>query len=211
MSALYFANLNNDNPSAATEASQDYADLCETHWDAIIVGGGMVGATVALGLSKENFKVLLLENHQPEIEWNGNLPFQTRVSALTRASENILKNLGAWQGILNRRLHPFTAMHVWDEVTEGEVHFSADEIGEANLGYVVENKLVQSALWEVIQNDSQVTCALGFNVLDLSFEQQFASVVLDGVGELNTQLIVGADGAQSKTMGFAEIELENHE
>ncbi|MBD3610856.1 MAG: FAD-dependent oxidoreductase, partial [Hydrogenovibrio crunogenus] len=115
-----------------TDSAHSNSTLESKVWDVVVVGGGMVGATVALGLAQKGFDVLMLERQSPELHWDKNLPMQTRVSALTRASENILKNLGAWQGIQKRRYHAFTDMHVWESISEAQVHFSSKEIDEPN-------------------------------------------------------------------------------
>ncbi len=185
--------------------------LTQTHWDVIVVGGGMVGATIALGLGQKNFKVLLLENNKPHLIWDENLPYQTRVSALTRASENILKNLGAWQGIKSRRLHPFKSMHVWDDFSEGEVHFSAAEMSEPNLGYVIENQVIQESLWEKIQNQENITSVFGLKIIELNLQKDQATLIIADIGEVNTKLVVAADGANSKIRQLAAIELITHD
>lgn len=180
-------------------------------WDVIVVGGGMVGAALALGLGQQNFKVLVLERQLPELSWDPETPYQTRVSALNRASENILKNLGAWAGFERRRYHPFTAMHVWDEITPAQVHFSAKDMGEPNLGYIVENRLVQAALWESMTELSNVSVLLDaqLNKLDLQSEQ--ACLYLQDGNKLKADLIVAADGAMSQVRQLANIGLETHD
>lgn len=190
---------------------KDDVKLISQQWDAIIVGGGMVGAAVAVGFAQQGLEVLLLEKQPVATEWDPNSEYQMRVSALTRASEKILSNLGAWQGILNRRYHPFTAMHVWDEVTPGEVHFSASDMNEDNLGYTVENHLIQQALWEKMQTFDEISVLYGAELSALELNDDHGSVELKDVGALRTELVVGADGAFSKTRGLAHIGLDTHD
>jgi len=186
-------------------------DAASQQWDVIVVGGGMVGAALAVGLGKENFKVLVLERQAPDLDWNPNSAYQSRVSALTRASENILKNLGAWPGIERRRYHPFTAMHVWDEVSPAEMHFSAEDMGEPNLGYTVENKLVQAAIWEPMIELANVKVLIGENIENLDLKSEQACLLLEGGFELNADLVVAADGAMSQVRQLANIGLETHD
>lgn len=187
------------------------SSLTDFVWDAIVVGGGMVGSATALGLGQQGMRVLLLEKKPVDISWTGNLPYQVRVSALTRASEKILKNLGAWQGIENRRLHPFTAMHVWDEITPGEVHFSATDMHEPNLGYTVENDVIQAALWEQVIACEEITTLIDVNIEHLDFENDQAWLSVEDIGVLKTQLVVGADGAFSRIRQLANIGLDTHD
>ncbi|GKT12152.1 MAG: 2-polyprenylphenol 6-hydroxylase [Thiomicrorhabdus sp.] len=185
--------------------------LTSITWDAIVVGGGMVGASVALGLGQQGMRVLLLERQAVEMAWHENEPYQVRVSALTRASEKILRNLGAWKGVEARRYHPFTAMHVWDEITAGEVHFSAQDMGEPNLGYTVENKVIQAALWEQVEACEHIEVLLNHPVINLAFENEQGGLDIEGIGKVHTTLLVGADGAMSQIRQLAFIGLETHD
>ncbi|NPA71659.1 MAG: ubiquinone biosynthesis protein [Gammaproteobacteria bacterium] len=200
-------------PSSGTseKAAKTQSTLTETVWDAIIVGGGMVGATVALGLGQQGMRVLLLEKQAVSLAWEKDGPYQVRVSALTRASERILRNLDAWQGIEARRFHPFTAMRVWDEVAPGEVHFSAEEMGEPNLGYTVENSVIQAALWTQVEACEQVEVVLNAEIESLDFANNQAWLTLKEIGQLQTELLVGADGAMSQVRQLAHIGLDSHD
>ena len=196
---------------AISQSFQLLAAEAEGGWDVIIIGGGMVGATAALGLAEQNFKVLLLEQFEPDLAWSDQQPFQVRVSALTRASENILKALGVWQGIESRRCHAFTDMHVWESISDAQVHFSAADIHQPNLGHVVENAVIQAALWERLLKHPLVTLCIGEQVVDLKLTSKWAEVVLKSGGTLKSRLVVGADGAASKTRQLAGIELTSHD
>lgn len=190
---------------------QNSESLTTTHWDAIVVGGGMVGAATALGLAQNGFEVLVLEKSPIDLSWRQDMPYETRVSALTRASEKILKNLGAWQGIEQRRLHPFTAMHVWDEVSSAEMHFAAQDMQEENLGHIVENRVIQAALWEQMQSCQNIAVLYNTHLHKLNLESAAARLILEDVGELSTELLIAADGAFSKTRELAAIGLETHD
>ena len=193
------------------EGHPDVTDSEEASWDVIIVGGGMVGATAALGLAEQNFKVLLIEQYEPNLSWSDQQPYQVRVSALTRASENILKALGVWPGIEARRCHAFTDMHVWEATSSAEVHFAAADIHQPNLGHVVENTVIQAALWEQLLGHPQVTIRIGEEVVDINLTTLWAELVLSGGERLKTRLVVGADGAASKTRQLAGITLTTHD
>lgn len=80
--------MNNDLDSALESAiSINATEFTSKVWDVVIVGGGMVGATVALGLGQQGMSVLLLEKQAIDTSWQADSPYQVRVSALTRASE----------------------------------------------------------------------------------------------------------------------------
>jgi 2-octaprenylphenol hydroxylase len=154
---------------------------------------------------------LLLEKKAINTQWSTTQAYQPRVSALTRASENILRNLGAWNGIEARRCHAFLAMHVWDEASVGDVHFAACDIGENNLGHIVENDVVQAALWEQIEACPLVQVMIGHALESLEFKNDQAWLTLADVGVVSTALVVGADGAFSRVRELAHIGLDTHD
>ena len=110
-------------------------------FDVVIVGAGMVGASLACGLVDAGFKVALIESEalNPAQDW---LPGQVdaRVSALSLASENLLRNLEVWPLIENMaRFQAYSAMHVWDACGTGQLDFTAAEQHLPYLGHIVEN------------------------------------------------------------------------
>ncbi|WP_438887170.1 NAD(P)-binding protein, partial [Bacillus cereus group sp. Bce037] len=80
--------------------------------DIAIVGGGMVGLTLAAALKDSDLRIAIIESKAPDTQLDA-LP-DVRVSALSRASETVLKNLGVWSGILARRAKPYLGMEVWE-------------------------------------------------------------------------------------------------
>ncbi|MDX1795107.1 MAG: UbiH/UbiF/VisC/COQ6 family ubiquinone biosynthesis hydroxylase [Hydrogenovibrio sp.] len=185
--------------------------LASKVWDAVIVGGGMVGATVALGLARNGFQVLLLEKVAPALSWQPDTPYQTRVSALTRASENILRSLGVWPAIEKRRLHAFTDMHVWEDISNAEIHFDSASLEEPNLGYIIENNVIQAALWEMLLNDERVTPVTGRLLSEVTLNSNFAQLTFEEGLQLETKLVIGADGAFSKLRQLANIGVDTHD
>lgn len=186
-------------------------------YDVIVVGGGMVGAATALGLAKLNLKVLLIEKDAPNLDWDEGRDFSIRVSALTRTSENILRNLNAWHGVEKRRFQPFTAMKVWEQGASQKIEFLAKEINEPNLGVTVENAVIQAALWEPLLDHHNIEILLGEEIKSIDYDSYASSgnnpnkeVVLElqNGQKVVADLIVGADGAASKVRSLAAIGLE---
>ncbi|BBP45677.1 ubiquinone biosynthesis hydroxylase UbiH [Thiosulfatimonas sediminis] len=190
------------------------ADIYQQVWDVVVVGGGMVGAAAALGLAKNGFSVLVLEQQAPNMDWNRQTPVGIRVSALTRASENILRNLNVWSFIVQNRHHPFRSMHVWDAFSSAEVTFNAAEIGEANLGYIIENDLIQSALWQGFAREPNLAVSLGSKIIDLQLpnaDDAIAKLSLDNDKTLQARLVIAADGGRSQIRQLANIGLNRQD
>ncbi len=171
--------------------------------DLLIVGGGMVGSALGCAVAEAGFSVTLLERKAPQRDWPQD-EVDLRVSALTRASQRILDNLGAWRRMSELRISPYTDMEVWDAAGSGRIHFSAAEIGEANLGHIVENRVTQLALWERLEQLPNVTLRCPASVSELILEEGPALRLSDG-GRLQAELIVAADGRDSQIRTMAGI------
>ncbi len=171
--------------------------------DLIIVGGGMVGAALGCAAAQAGFSVTLLERREPQREWPAD-EVDLRVSALTRASQRILQNLGAWQRMSEMRISPYTDMEVWDAAGSGRIHFSAAEIGESNLGHIVENRVTQLALWEQLEKLSNASLRFPASVSQLLLDEGPALRLADGE-LLQAGLIVAADGRDSQIRAMAGI------
>src|SRR3972149_2004699 len=117
------------------------------HFDVVIVGAGMVGSNLACSLDKSSLRIAVLEAQPPVTVWDKD-SVDPRVSAVTAASQQIFKALGVWDRMVARRVSPFREMHVWDAAGEGEIHFDSADIGEDRLGYIIENRVIQAALFE---------------------------------------------------------------
>jgi 2-octaprenylphenol hydroxylase len=171
------------------------------HYDVIIVGAGMVGSSLAVALSTEqslNIAVIEPFELKPIAE---NDPADLRVSAISQASEQLLKNLNIWPHFISNRLSPFTDMSVW-ETQSSKIHFDSAEIGESHLGHLVENRHIQQACLAECQQRSNIT----FICPDKAVSKQENTLTLESGKVLTADLIVAADGAQSPLREWAGIE-----
>ena len=120
----------------------------KSNYDIVIVGGGMVGSAFACALGDSSLKVAVLERTPVAAPPQG---YDLRVSAITLAARALFENLGAWEGMVRRRVAPVHAMQIWDAGGSGSIHFNAAEIGEPCLAYLIENSVIQAALIECLQ------------------------------------------------------------
>lgn len=171
-------------------------------FDFCINGGGMVGATLALGLAQQQFKVAVIEPYLPA-------PFKPedgpdlRVSAISEASVTLLKALGAWEHIAAMRVKPYTGLSVWDDPSH-RTDFTAHSIDMPQLGYFVENRLLQLGCHKALTQFDNVEIISGQKVEGIRLTTT-ANVNLSNGRTLEAKWLVGADGANSQVRKAAGI------
>lgn len=163
--------------------------------DIAIVGGGMVGLALAAAFKDTELRIAVIESQEPEVDL-ADLP-DVRVSALSRSSENILRNLGAWQGIIQRRAAPYSAMEVWEQDSFARIEFDAQQLAQPDLGHIVENRVIQLALLDKVKQQSNVSLFMPVKCTSLAIGESEAWLSLDNGQALTAKLVVGADGANS--------------
>lgn len=183
-------------------------------FDLVIVGGGMVGSALASALANTQLSIALIETHiptAPQSDIQTLDDVDVRVSALNRASENFLNTVGAWQAISSSRTSHYNKMRVWDGEGTGHIQFSATEMGESHLGCIVENRVTASALFQQLQNQSNLRVYAPNTVKEIETvtlddsEQVQHYIHLDDGQVLFSPLIVAADGARSFVRQWAEF------
>ncbi|RUR31069.1 UbiH/UbiF/VisC/COQ6 family ubiquinone biosynthesis hydroxylase [Vreelandella nanhaiensis] len=178
-------------------------------FDAVVVGGGVVGTTLVALLAQAGMQVALVEARAESLRWQGiagKLP-GVRVSALTPVSQRLLTHLGAWPAMARARVTPYRYMQVWDAEGSGEINFSADEAGVPALGHIVENDITQAALNALVMDHPKVTCFFGATLQALQTSASGRWLELGDGRKLNASLLVAADGARSTLREMAEIDV----
>ncbi|MCL1118990.1 FAD-dependent monooxygenase [Shewanella seohaensis] len=182
-------------PSQATTDAQRF--------DVILVGGGMVGAATAIGLAKQGLQVAVIESFAPEA-YSPEQALDVRVSAISVASEQLLEQLGALDSLLNMRNVPYLGLETW-ELDGCITQFHSSQIGASHLGHIVENRLVQLALWEQMQQWDAIKLFCPERVATFSRLTDGVSVHLQSGIQLEAKLLIGADGANSQVRQWAGI------
>ena len=193
-------------PSDIDSGASRSTDSSDTLFDLIIIGAGMVGATLACLLAQQGRRVAVVETYLPT-PFNKENPSELRVSAISRASQKAFMKIGAWEPMLAKRVSPYDVMHVWDGTGDGEIHFEAAELGEPNLGHIIENKVVQLALLEVMQDDANIELFYPGSLSSYTVDEQQVQITLEDDSVLSAELLVGADGANSLVRSLAGIAL----
>jgi 2-octaprenylphenol hydroxylase len=171
--------------------------------DIAIAGGGMVGAACALALAQRGFAVALLEAREPPA-WQANQPEDLRVIALAPSSARLLDEIGAWRDIRAARVSPYRYMRVWDAASGAELGFDAAREGRAQLGWIVENKLIAWTLWQALER-AGVRRICPAQVESFTQREDRVALELSDGESLSAALLVVADGVGSRLREQAGI------
>lgn len=175
-------------------------------FDVLIAGGGMIGACCAAALAAQPWRIGLLDARAAAMEWPPDTA-DLRVSAISRATESIFRNLNVWSAMERSGVSPFRNMHVWDSAGSGEIHFDAAHIGEAHLGHIVENRIIQRALWQALEKAANVSLVVPAVVAHFRQDDDAALVELEDGRRLRAKLLVAADGTDSLIRQLANISI----
>lgn len=178
----------------------------------VIVGAGIAGLTAAALLSQsevaDSLKITLLDaGARPANSATNEIAL--RVSAIATGSSQLLDSVGAWSRIDLNRAAAYDEMRVWDESSSAQsgdaLRFDAAEFAAAQLGFIVENQMLQSALLDVLQADD-VELIFSAPVEDLQVHGGKQRLILKDGRRIEADLVVGADGAGSRVRDCAGID-----
>lgn len=176
-----------------------------TRYDVLIVGGGMVGATIACALGGSDLSVGVVEYQYPQ-PFDAEQPHDLRVSAVSVASQNVIDMVGAWEGILSRRSCPYRRMKVWEtSEANAATEFVSDDISQPYLGHIIENRVIQLALLEQMVTFENIDLICPAKTVSIDYSPGASVVTLEDGTELIGRLLIAADGGESRVRQAAGI------
>lgn len=179
----------------------------QLEYDITIVGGGLVGASLATALSGHGLKVAVLEAFELRSEQQPS--YDDRSIALSYGSSRILDTMGIWQQIDQAGVCAIDTIHVSDKGHLGSARMSASDEAVAALGYVVESRVMGQVFAQGFEQMEGVDllCPVKLQSMDIS-DKRVRLLALQGDEQLDikTRLVVAADGGQSLVRQWQGIE-----
>lgn len=169
------------------------------HYDIVIVGAGLIGASLALDLAqRSSLRIGLFERSPPIDVALDERTSNQRVVALGKPAIAVLKRINVFEQLHPDHAHAYQSMSVWDEGSDGELYFSAEQLGEPELGFMVDSLACTQCLQEQIQlySGGNLSCSFNTHLLSLGLSKQGVELETSQ-GSIMADLIIGADGAQS--------------
>jgi 2-octaprenylphenol hydroxylase len=201
--------------------------MANQQYDAVVVGSGVIGASLALALSqKTNWRIALIEKGESTLDTLDQFDANQRVTALGLSAKNLLSQLNVWQNLNVEQTCSFERMFVWDEGTDAEIEFLAHDYAAESLGYMVDHYALQSLLHNAIKGDSKISEFYSSQIIDLTLSDglsnhlgdQFcpADIVIQSENDeskktkIKANWVFAADGINSLLRQQADIQVRQH-
>jgi len=195
----------NNLPVSASKKSA----LSATEFDVVIVGAGLVGASLACAIAQieaaQHLRIAVIEAGG-EMQYFSGENFDPRVVALTHASETLLRKIGCWDAIVRERVCAYREMKVWDGEGTAAIEFDCAEVQQTHLGHIVENSVIVNQLRTRMAQLTNITLIQPATVTELisaTHENLSVSVKLNTGVTITSSLVIAADGAQSRVRELA--------
>ena len=176
----------------------------------VIIGAGPVGLTVAALLlaspHADQVRIRVLESRAAPA-WDQE-QMDLRVYALSRASQRIFEHLGVWQQIVAARASPYRRIHVWEgHYAEGlgSVSFDSAELGEPDLGHIVEDRLIRERLFSVLDASANVELRVGVELAAVRLGTRAVEIDTQSGETIQATVLIAADGTASTVRRLLDL------
>jgi 2-octaprenylphenol hydroxylase len=181
----------------------------------LVAGAGVVGlataALLATGRCADRLRVVVIDA-RPLPRWRAD-EVDPRVYALSRASQQLLEEVGAWQRVAQTRAAPYRRMRVWegpDAFGPGALDFDSADIGEPDLGHIVEDTLLRTVLADALGSAPQAQLVIGAQIESIDAQASEVAVELKEGGSMRATALLAADGTESTVRRLLGLTTAGH-
>ncbi|MFK8069101.1 MAG: 2-octaprenyl-6-methoxyphenyl hydroxylase [Gammaproteobacteria bacterium] len=185
----------------------------QTDFDCLIVGGGMVGASLACALrdqvlDNKPIKIAVVEAFSP----NKNNPpnYDDRGLGIAPASQRILQGLGLWEK-LEAEATPIKKIHISDRGHFAATRLSAEKMGVDQLGHIVIGRALGEVLHDTLNHSENIEYICPATVANIEHQSDHISVEIQnqkGTNKVTARLLIAADGGNSQVRKMLDVETE---
>ena len=192
-------------------AGFDQSQSDRSDYDLVIVGAGLVGASLVCAIaqteSAQNLRIAVIEASSELPHFSGD-NFDPRVVALTHKSQQLLADIGCWDNIAAERVCAYREMKVWDGEGTAAIEFDCAEVQQKHLGHIIENSVIVNQLRARMAQHKNIVLiqpAAVVQVIPAQSDFPQVRVQLSNGNEITTALLIAADGAQSKVRELGDF------
>ena len=197
-------------------------EKAHTDFDLIIIGGGLVGASLACALENSSLRIAIIEAFPFKADNSEYQPaFDARSVALSYTSKQVFDGMGVWSSINKLGVAAIKKIHISDRGHAGITRLKAEDEKVEALGYVVETRVIGKALFDKLNKQENLTLIAPAKLKNFDLSSKLASATIeitndDGLVEnktLTTKLLVAADGDDSvvRRLSGVRIKQRNYE
>jgi 2-octaprenyl-6-methoxyphenol hydroxylase len=180
-------------------------DITDNHFDLIIIGGGLAGASLACALKNASLKIAVIEAF--ELNTDSQPSYDDRTVALSYGSRCIFDSMGLWSS-LAPYAEAINTIHISDRGHFGVTRLTKEQENVPALGYVLENRNIGQQLYAVLSEAQNIHLFCPAELVSLNQGDELVSVevLVDGKRhDLSAKLLVAADGNNSQVMKMLAI------
>src|SRR5688500_9727010 len=181
----------------------------------LVAGAGVVGlvtaALLATGRCADRLRVVVLDARRSP-RWRAE-DMDPRVYALSRASQQLLAHVGVWSRIAETRASPYRRMRVFegaDAYAASALDFDSAEIGEPDLGHIVEDALLRTVLADKLAEVREAQLVIGAEIESVEARRNEVVVALKDGGSLTGAVLLAADGSDSTVRRLNDLPVMGH-
>ncbi|MGV8947887.1 MAG: UbiH/UbiF/VisC/COQ6 family ubiquinone biosynthesis hydroxylase [Candidatus Paracaedibacter sp.] len=172
-------------------------------FDVVIIGGGLVGGTLAVALAQQNFKVAVIDRESPEELLKPDL--DGRTTAVSYGSKLIFDQLGIWDKV-EHAAEPILDIRVFERDSPWAIYYNHQDVGNVPMGYIVENRVLRQGIFQrAVELSAHLTWMAPASVAHTERNLESIIVELDDGNTLKASLLIGAEGRLSPTRDEAGI------